>query len=149
LRTLNAVNEMLANTPEDIDALFLKAEIYDFNEEYWMAIKVYNQILKDYPDNASAFNLKLRTLMDIGATSLVLEQSKLHPDLVDPTIVERAKTDIPMHQIQWEEPKEALNEIDVLEKEYLHYLSDDKPNKDFVENYWRIKWDRLLNSNFS
>jgi len=36
---LNAVNEMLANTPEDIDALFLKAEIYDFNEEYWMAIK--------------------------------------------------------------------------------------------------------------
>jgi len=141
---LNAVNEMLANDPEGIDALFLKAEIYDFNEEYWMAIQVYNQILKSYPDNTSAFNLKLRTLMDIGATSLVLEQSKLHPDLVDPTIVERAKTDIPMHQIQWEEPKKALNEIDVLEKEYLHYLSDDKPNKDFVENYWRIKWDRLL-----
>jgi len=142
--SLSMVDEILQNDPTEKGALFLKAEIYDLKKQYWMAVQIYNQILELYPSNRQAFNLKLRTLMDLGATSLVLEESEKHPDLVDPTIVERARTDMPMHHIRWEEPQPALGKIDQLEAEYLRFISEDEPNKDFVENYWRVKWDRFL-----
>jgi len=141
---LGMVDEILRDDPAEKEVLFLKAEIYDSKKQYWMAVQIYNQILEAYPGNGQAFNLKLRTLMDLGATSLVLAESGKHPGLVDPTIAERAKTNIPMHHIRWEEPQPALSEIDELEAEYLRFISEDEPNKDFVENYWRVKWDRFL-----
>jgi len=141
---LSMVDEVLQEDPTEKEALFLKAEIYDFQKQYWMAVQIYNQILTIYPSNEQAFNLKLRTLMDLGATSLVLEEGEKYPELVDQTILERAKTDVPMHQIRWEEPAAAIGKLDELEKEYLRFISEDEPNKDFVENYWRVKWDRFL-----
>ena len=141
---LGLVDKILQDDPVEKETLFLKAEIYDLKKQYWMAVQIYNQILEVYPNNRQAFNLKLRTLMDLGATSLVLEENEKHPDLIDPTIVERARTDIPMHHIRWEESQLALGKIDELEKEYLRFISEDEPNKDFVENYWRIKWDKFL-----
>jgi len=143
-RALDLVNEVLEEDPQQQEVLFLKAEIYDAADEYWKAVKVYNQILKIYPDNDAALNLKLRSLMDLGATSLVLEESEKHPNIVDPVVVERARTNIPMHQIRWEEPKPALQRIDQLEEEYARAFSDNSQDEKISENYQRVKWDRFL-----
>ena len=145
---LDEAVRLIDGIPEDDlgkpEALFLKAKIYDSTKEYWKAVHVYNRILKMDPDNHAALNLKLRSLMDLGATSLVLEESEKHPGVVDAVIAERAKTNVPMHQIRWDEPALALDEIKQLEEKYADLLAKGADDQTASENYDRIKWDRFL-----
>ncbi|MBN1870744.1 MAG: poly-beta-1,6 N-acetyl-D-glucosamine export porin PgaA [Candidatus Omnitrophica bacterium] len=141
---LRLIDDIPGDDPIKQEALFIKAEIYDAAGEYWKAVQVFNHILNIEPDNDKAINLKLRSLMDLGATSLVLEESDKHPDIVDPVVLERARTDVPMHRIQWEESKPALEEIRELEEKYARLFAEDRGDETVSENDQRIKWDRLL-----
>ena len=141
---LTLIDEISEDDPHYQEALFLKAGIHDSAGDYWKAVEVYNQILRAYPDNDAAFNLKLRSLMDLGATSLVLEESEKQASNVDPVVAERARTDIPMRQIRWEESKLALEEIDRLEQQYALLYTEGQDDERVSENSWRVRWDRFL-----
>ncbi|HQP10102.1 MAG TPA: tetratricopeptide repeat protein, partial [Candidatus Omnitrophota bacterium] len=143
-KALSLIDEVLKADPQQQEAMFLKAEIYDATGEYWKAVKVYDQILKIFPDNRAAFNLKLRSLMDLGATSIVLREAEQHPDIVDAVVVERARTNVPMHEIRWEESKLALQKIDQFQEEYERASSENPEDEKVSENYQRVQWDRFL-----
>ncbi len=97
------VDAILAFDPGNIDMLFLKGSLLEAQEEYLKAIEVYDKILAERPDQRGAKNLKLRSLMEMGANSLAMEQMKDVSREVDPILLARAKGNAMMYRIRWEE----------------------------------------------
>ncbi|MCR4336660.1 MAG: tetratricopeptide repeat protein, partial [Candidatus Omnitrophica bacterium] len=143
LKAKEGVDQILKEDPQHFDALFLKGEIYEGFQDYWNAAKVYDEIIKRYPENRAAFNLKLRALMDLGATSLVIDEAQRQDSKVDPVIALRAQGNVPMQQIQWEEYQQALPQLERLIEQYRHLREIDSANQEVQLQYWRSRWDRM------
>ncbi len=119
-QALELTERVLDNEPRHIDALFLRGEIFEIQDEFIRAVQVYDRIQRYYPDNQAAVDLKNRALMDLGANSLALDNLQ-EQDQPDPVLLQRAKGNQAMHAIRWEEAQKAL---DILEEESAVYSSE-------------------------
>ena len=127
----------------------LKAQNLDSQGEYLEAVELYDHILNLDPSNQAAFNLKMYALMDMGASSLALEEMARNPHS-DPVLIRRARGNLAMMYIRWEEPKPANAAIEIKEEKQQedyawareHKLNVDWKAAQIEEN--RSKWDAIL-----
>jgi len=92
--------------------LVLKGEHFESEGDFFLAIKVYNQALQFYPSDQKILNMKMRALMYLGANSLAFKKlSENHfSDLV---LLRRARANLAMSYIRWNEPEEASIAIEL------------------------------------
>ncbi|MCA9400038.1 MAG: hypothetical protein KC713_00295 [Candidatus Omnitrophica bacterium] len=140
LQGIVLANEYLTRSPEDIDVLFLKGQIYDETKDFMRALKTYRQILLIDEDNQAAKNLKSRVLMDLGANSLVIQEA----ETVDPVIVKRAKGSDVTNYLTWEEADIALDKLGQIEEMTYQDFQNDGVSHHIVDNYFRSQWDKMI-----
>ncbi|MBF0503822.1 MAG: hypothetical protein HQL14_01850 [Candidatus Omnitrophica bacterium] len=134
---------------DSYQSLMSKAEMLEFHRDYFSAVKVYNYILKQYPNNQAAFNLKMRALMELGANSLALELSIQNP-YSDPVLCQRARGNLAAMYIRWDEPQEAIAAIQLKKEKQQEDYARARDNKINInlqaagveEN--RSRWDNIL-----
>lgn len=143
------VDNGLKEDPDSYQLLLLKGELLESERDFLSAIKVYNHVLQLYPSSQEALNVKMRALMDLGANSLALDELSLNPQS-DPVLLQRARGNIAMNYIRWDEPQEAslaLASKDQSKKKDYERARNFKvaldPQTVEVENN-RSRWDSML-----
>lgn len=137
--SLEVLNQALIHTPDSLDLLFFKGNVLDEGKDFLKAYQTYDEALSYYPDNQAAKDLKSRALMDLGATSLVVEDKS-----VDEVIYDRAKGDEAMNYVNWREPGEASYRLKALmtEKDLIGNIQSMSPEE--LQSYLRPQWDWII-----
>ena len=136
---------------EDLDSyqlLLLSGELLESERDFLSAIKGYNRLLRLYPSNQGALNVKTRALMNLGANSLVIEELSQNPQS-DPVLLQRARGNIAMNYIRWDELEEAslalASKVQSKKKDYeraRNFKVAFDPQAVKVENN-RSRWDSM------
>ena len=138
-----------SQTSHSYQLLLSKGELLESQKDFLSAVKVYNQVLQLYPSDQKALNMKMRALMELGANSLALDQLSQNPQS-DPVLLRRARGNLAMMYIRWNEPKEAMIAAEIKkQKQQEDYAlgRDNRVNIDLkaakVEEN-RSRWDATL-----
>ena len=147
--TSEFIDQGLGQNPDSLQFLMLKAQILDSKGDYLEAVKDYDHILSLDPTNQAAFNLKMYALMDLGSSSLALEEMSQNAQS-DPVLVRRARGNLAMMYIRWDESAQAIAAIELKkakeQEDYAgsrdHKVSIDPGAAKIEEN--RSHWDSIL-----
>lgn len=143
------VDTGLKTFPQDYQLNMTRAELFERNKEFIKAIKVYDYVLELRPGNRAAMDLKLRALMDMGVNTVSLKKM-LDDQGINPLFIQRARGNIAMNHIRWDEPLKALEMIRQKEiKDKSEYrksnaakISVDETLTD--QDRLRSRWDKVL-----
>jgi biofilm PGA synthesis protein PgaA len=139
------VGRILERDFKNIDALFWKGELLEKKRDYMAAYKVYEKILRFYPGNQGARDLKYRALMDMNANSLAREKLEQSKDRIDPEVLQMLWGNESMARIRWKEPETALK---ILERNKVY--AESPPQHEFPSLKYpskfilRTDYDRIL-----
>ncbi len=133
--------KFLASYPQDTRALFLKAEISEWEKKFFNALAIYDKILQKNPQNQAAKNLRIRVLMDMAANSLILSEMEENPDKFDPVLSDLAEGNRSMVRLRWNEPQEAL---DLIEQKITEVTQADTPGHEKEQFLLRLEADRIV-----
>jgi len=102
------LNGILIQYPENLEALFAKGELLEAQKDDLAAYRIYDKILKVYPDSQAAKNLKIRAMLNLGANSAAQKKLYAPGERIDPDIHEMLLENEAKARIQWKEPEQAL-----------------------------------------
>jgi len=143
------VEQGLEFSPNSVRFLMLKAEVLESRQEYLEAVKIYDHVLALDGTYQIAFNLKVRALMNMGANSLAFELISQNPR-TDPVLLQRARGNLAMSYIRWNEPQAAIAAMDLKRQKEAEDYAKARDNKiDFnpqaaQSETERSRWDHVL-----
>ncbi|MBN1872411.1 MAG: tetratricopeptide repeat protein [Candidatus Omnitrophica bacterium] len=161
------VEEVLKRDPGNTEALFLKGYIYEETGDYVRAIDVYQAIRANNKADLASLSLEIRALMELGANSVAMDKLDGMGGNADRVLVERARGNMAMQNIHWEEPARAVQGLQ-REIEYYEDIAEAQdrmyeppkfiktvtpsgnveysfpPEDTDTQHYYRAKWDKIL-----
>lgn len=110
------LDRIFKTEPSNMDALFLQAELYESQAEFFKTYNVYNKILKLYPNSQVAKSLKYRVLLNMGSNELVEQMLFESKDKIDNDIMRLLWGNKVVARVEWSEHRQALKNLESNER---------------------------------
>jgi len=144
-------DELVKDFPNDVEAHFARAYVFEQQGLFWRAIHEYDEVLRIAPENLVAVKLKLMDLSSLGASSIALEElGKKLPG--DENLRKSLKGDMVVDSLHWDEFNKAVKMIQPLLTEkkdvrprfdYIVALAENRDMKQAIDAYQELLDDGI------
>jgi len=142
---------LVKDFPNDVEAHFARAYVFEQQELFWRAIHEYDEVLRIAPENLVAVKLKLMDLSSLGASSIALEElGKKLPG--DGNLRKSLRGDMVVDSLHWDEFNKAVKMIQPLLTEkkdvrprfdYIVALAENRDMKKAIDAYQKLLDDGI------